>query len=327
MAQSTLYEVMGRHLELVPTNHVAAQAIAIPPAGFDPRTADTSTLLRYGIPPRPDPSKQPEATELWDRLTSQRYRYIVPTLTPPAKRRVQHGFPSWSKLKPMDGSTVYTAPWSGGLLLNPDTSGKDPFKQVQAQWVVPSVTPPVSGDGFWASVTWVGVDGYGSSDVMQLGTAQFVTTSGGVVSTNTFAWIEWFTYGWQQLSFSVNAGDTIFASIMNGSVQDGVLQATGRITNVTQGTTTAPVVSAPPGTIFQGNVAEWIMERPTFSALASIPKFSEVTFRGTNVCSQGGNYYSNATQGVNMTSDGSSTGTLYCTGSANPATSTWVASS
>ncbi len=325
MSQSTLYEVMAKHLELVPTNHEAAKAIAVPPPDFDPRHADVSTLLRYGINPRPDSRRHPEAAKLWDTLTSQRYKYIVPTLTPRKEHRMRSRMPT----RPSDTGTAYSPNWSGGLIFNPDTTGNDPFQQVQGQWVVPSVTPPTTGDGFWASVTWVGVDGYGSSDVMQLGTAQFVSTVNGAVSTETFAWIEWFTYSWQQISFSVNPGDTIFASIANGGVQNGVLQATGRITNVTQGTTTAPVVSAPPGTIFQGNVAECIMERPGFNnVLSTIPRFGEVVISGTNVCSKGGNYYY-INEPVDMTSDGTSTGVTYVTGSVGPTTAmaTWVASS
>ena len=324
MAHATVNEVMGRHLELVPTNHAGVKAIAPPPAGFDPRTADVSTLLRYGIHPRPDPAKHPAATKLWDRLTAQPYKYVVPTLSTPRYKRVQGKRPPLQRLAPADVTTEYSPNWSGGLVFNPTPS--EPFTWVQGEWVVPSVTPPAGGDGFWASVAWVGVDGYGSSDVMQLGTAQFVTSSNGSVSTETFAWIEWYTYGWQQLSFSVNPGDTIFAYIQSNGVVDGVLQAQGSIVNETQGTSTTPVVSAPPGTIFQGNVAEWIMERPTFSSLATIPRYGEVVFTSASTCAQGLVNYNIPAQPVNMTSDGTAMGKLLSLGAVNPVISSWLAS-
>ena len=331
MPNSDFYEVMGKHLKLVPTNLEGVKAIEPPPADFDLRQADTSTLLRYGINPRPDPKKMPEAAKMWDTLTARSYKYLVPTLTPRPEKRLRTRAPR----RPQDtGATLYSQNWSGGLIFNPDTSGNDPYQQVQGQWVVPTIEPPTSGDGFWASLTWVGVDGDGSSDVMQIGTGQYVSRSNGVVTTEYFAFIEWFTYTTQQVSIAVNPGDTIFATISNYGLQNGVYQAGGRITNVTQGTTTAPVVSAPPGTLFQGNVAEWIMERPSFAdadgnpVLSAVAQFDQVSIYNTSVCSRGGNYYQ-VQQPVTMTADGTPTGTTYVTGTVQPtaATASWVASS
>jgi len=40
------------------------------PSGFDPRTASDEELRRYGLPPRPDPHKAPEAYSRWQALVS-----------------------------------------------------------------------------------------------------------------------------------------------------------------------------------------------------------------------------------------------------------------
>ena len=84
-------------------------------------------------------------------------------------RRLRRGLIRGPRLAPAAVTTEYSPNWTGGLVFNPTPT--EPFTSVQSEWVVPSVTPPAGGDGFWASLAGVGVDGHGSSDVMQLGTA------------------------------------------------------------------------------------------------------------------------------------------------------------
>ena len=330
MKIDNVYELIGRNVQLGEMNVAGAHAILPPPAGFDPRTADRTTLLRHGLTPRPDPATQPQAAAIWDRLAGQHYEYIVPVLTPrPEKKDKPHpqGRPELAARAAAGSADSYSGNWSGGLIFNANTA-TDPFKSVYGEWTVPSVTPPSSGDGDWWSVAWIGVDGYNSSDVMQVGTGQHVKRSGGKVTTEYFAWVEWYTYGWNTVSLTVNPGDFISANIANMGVQNGVLQASGRITNVTTGQTTAVAVSAPPGTIFQGNVAEWIMERPGINgSLATLPRFGAVAFGDVIACTATKVY--NASQGtaVDMTSNGQSNGTRYATGSSETEwESRWVAS-
>jgi hypothetical protein len=330
-ADENIYDLMGRHIQLTETNLEGVHAINPPPPGFDPRNADRATLLRHGLLPRPDPNKLPQAAAIWDRLAGQQYEYIIPILTPRLEKKDKpppQGRPEVLKLA-VGSADNYSGNWSGGLIFNANTA-TDPFQSVYGEWTVPSVVPPSSGDGDWWSLAWIGVDGYNSNDVMQVGTGQHVKRSGGKVTLEYFAWVEWYTYSWQTVSLTVNPGDSISANIANMGVQNGVLQASGRITNVTTGQTTAVAVSAPPGTIFQGNVAEWIMERPSFNnVLATLPRFGAVAFGNVLACTKSGKVYT-ASQGtaVDMTSNGQSSGTLYAQGkSETDWESWWVASS
>src|SRR5690242_14372444 len=44
-----------------------------PPQGFDPLAASRRELMKYGLPLRPDPHKEPGAAALWERQAA-RYR-------------------------------------------------------------------------------------------------------------------------------------------------------------------------------------------------------------------------------------------------------------
>src|ERR1700721_65330 len=47
-----------------------------PPIGFDPTTASAQLLRRYGISPRPDPVKQPQLCQLWDKVVALKPKVI-----------------------------------------------------------------------------------------------------------------------------------------------------------------------------------------------------------------------------------------------------------
>ena len=91
------------------------------------------------------------------------------------------------------GNTVYSGNWSGQLLLNNVTSyGPSSFYQITGDFTVPTVsqafgTCTVGTD--WASL-WVGVDGWGSPDVMQAGVDAEAYCGSGYQSQTYFAWYE-----------------------------------------------------------------------------------------------------------------------------------------
>jgi hypothetical protein len=86
------------------------------------------------------------------------------------------------------------------------TGGRGAFESVTATWTVPSVTCS-SSDSY--SAFWVGLDGYGSPSVEQIG-----TSSDCLSNTPTYAaWYEFYPAAPQPIG-SVTAGHTIVASVI-----------------------------------------------------------------------------------------------------------------
>jgi hypothetical protein len=78
----------------------------LPPDGFDPRAASPLELLRYGLPPRPDPAVRPELAAVWDEVFSRKLSYITPVFQP-----VQDLVPGISRPdRPARTRTAPTAP-------------------------------------------------------------------------------------------------------------------------------------------------------------------------------------------------------------------------
>jgi len=46
--------------------------------GFDPATATDEEIARRGLPPRPDPRKNPRAYERWRHMVSPNFKRIIP---------------------------------------------------------------------------------------------------------------------------------------------------------------------------------------------------------------------------------------------------------
>jgi hypothetical protein len=136
------------------------------------------------------------------------------------------------------------------------------------------------------SALWVGLDGVGSNEVVQVGTSQDVIdgymSDGSLLAiTSDYGWTEWFPAAMQQIpssNFVVNPGDRIFAEVwVSPWCPDiypfgvprphplycplmGHFFIENLTTHVAPGLNPAPV---PDGRTFSGTSAEWIMERPS----------------------------------------------------------------
>jgi len=149
---------------------------AAPPRDFNPVSATANQLAVYGIPRRPDAVQEPGLRKLWDRAFSRPVQFIQAELVEDKVwRTLPHG-----ALKPADFGLAGN--WAGGIVevsslgLNPT----EPATMVFAEWVVPTIstTPQLAGSqtiGFW-----VGLGGWGTSQVLQAGTA--ATVNGNSVS-------------------------------------------------------------------------------------------------------------------------------------------------
>jgi hypothetical protein len=73
-------ELLTETVKRVPTNTEGVYGIELPPADFEPLTASTQTLLRYGFPLPPDPTQSPAAARLWRKVLSRPLTHVTPQL-------------------------------------------------------------------------------------------------------------------------------------------------------------------------------------------------------------------------------------------------------
>ena len=225
------------------------------PDEFDPMTASQAKLAHHGIVPRPDAEKEPELYKKWQKVYSKKLKHIVPQFEKNESKRhfvVQH------KKNVTDGTSTSTN-WSGAVVNNP---AADTFKWMTGNWIVPDVNQPANqptGEWYYSSA-WIGIDGDGSNDVLQAGTDCDILVQNGTVYKQVSAWWEWYPdYSVTISNFPVNTGDYMTCLIC---VIDNT-SASIYLTNITSGIHTSFSITAPSGTLLQGNCAEWIVEAPT----------------------------------------------------------------
>lgn len=217
-------------------------------------------------------------------------------------------------------STLITSMnWSGYIV----STGAGAVSQVAASWAVPAVSSSVSG----YSAAWVGIDGYTSATVEQIGTSSDYVNG----KANYFAWYEMYPSPSHTLNLTIQPGDTISASVSYG----GASQFTLSLTDVTSGKS----FSTTQTTAADRSSAEWVEEAPSSGAsVLPLANFGTVNFSGANATVAGtagptDNSWSGTTlYQVNMvTSSGALKATTSgVTDSGSPATSsfgvTWVSS-
>jgi hypothetical protein len=198
-------------------------------------------------------------------------------------------------------TTEYSSNWSGYVAT---TSRSDPFTLVSATWTVPTVETTPSPA--YSSV-WVGIGGWyrNGSKLIQAGTEQDVDSDG---SPTYSAWYEVYPQKFPVPIGDVEPGDTISVSISKISEKP-------EYWNITVTDNGNPLlnenVKLKPNFASQAT-AEFIVERPLLirgHQLAPLADFGTVTFSNCTTNLDGLGSLDNIVQ-VNMTSDGSSTGTL-----------------
>jgi hypothetical protein len=188
-----------------------------------------------------------------------------------------------------DQTTSESYNWSGYAI----SGAKGSVTDVKGSWVVPTVTCANTRNGY--ASFWVGIDGWNSSTVEQIGTdSDCVNLLGTTTNTPTYyAWFEFYPNGAYLIgnynrsgaciSGCVFPGDKISAEVIaSGSSPKGIRggQAfTVTITDETRGwsfTTTSTVPNA------QQSSAEWIAETPygcrTASGYCQLSDFGSVYY-------------------------------------------------
>jgi hypothetical protein len=242
--------------------------------GFDPVEATPAELVHHGFPRRPDPTKEARASFAWTRAMSK-YRDLKFTHVHPDFKELPSHFHGPNKRvteasqRLVNGTSTN---WSGSVLFVDPKA--DPFSWIFGQWTVPNAYSPNPGDGkTYYSSCWIGIDGDGSPDVLQAGTATEVSGSGPV---NCYAWWEWFPeYSVAINNFPFAPGDAATLLICS----TGPSSALFSFGNLTSLKYTSFTITAPPGTTLIGNCAEAVLERPGVGGrLAQLPRYGSNFF-------------------------------------------------
>ena len=246
-----------------------------PPPGFNPLAATPRLLLHHGFPARPDAKTEPKLRQMWDEALSRPRTWITPVFREvPGKSHGPALKPGSARARISASARIANATsgnWSGSVAFAP---AKRTFGWVAGQWTVPN--PHAPGIGSYYASEWVGIDGWGSGDVLQAGTETEIIDLGIFSSTQVYAWWEWFPSGEVAITnFSVAAGDIMYCLICVSSSTT----ATVYLTNQSSGVSTSFSITAPKGTALVGNSAEWIVERPTINgSVASLTDTKAVYF-------------------------------------------------
>ncbi|MEO9319956.1 MAG: G1 family glutamic endopeptidase [Nitrososphaera sp.] len=160
--------------------------------------------------------------------------------------------------------TSFSSNWSGyAVESNLNSPASNYIRSASGSWVIPalSCTPTTT----YSSI-WVGIDGYSSNTVEQLGTEQ--DCSGGV--QRNYAWFEMYPSASRLITtVSVNAGDRITASV----VYLGSSQFRLNLRDLTTGQTFSTLAS---GTA-QLSSAEWVVEAPSAASILPLSNFGTAT--------------------------------------------------
>jgi hypothetical protein len=136
---------------------------------------------------------------------------------------------------------------------------------VKGSWTVPAVV----GTGTSYSAFWIGIDGYNSGTVEQIGTSSDVVN--GVPSY--YAWYEIYPKYPVTISMTISVGDTITADVLSTSKG---FQLT--ITDVNTGKSFTTLQKCPQAA---KSSAEWVAEAPSsMSGVLPLANFGTVTFTG-----------------------------------------------
>jgi hypothetical protein len=152
-------------------------------------------------------------------------------------------------------TTVVSTNWSGYAVQAANVTA------VRGSWVVPTVT----GTGTSFSAAWVGIDGFNSSSVEQIGTDSDIVNG----HPTYYAWFEMYPSLPVNLSLSINPGDTIAASVYYSSSNFTL--------NITDGAQSFSKTLSDPSA--KRSSAEWVQEAPSSSSgVLPLANFGTIKF-------------------------------------------------
>jgi hypothetical protein len=233
----------------------------------DVNTLSDEELALRKYPPRPDVAASPQAYATWLRIVSQPVTLVPAGAVTRPDISHNHG--------QVKAATGTTSNWSGYELRG---SGRS-YDVVEGQWYVPSVSSYLGVHAY--SAYWVGLDGDGTSDLVQAGTEQEYYDFSIFSFSNYYAWSELLPNQPTESEITgipANPGDEVFTEVWIGN-SNGALNQNGGYGlfyyhNLTTGQATE-FETPLSGTYFNGKEAEWIMERPTVGG--TLPNLADYT--------------------------------------------------
>ena len=233
------------------------------PPNFNPSTASDRLLAVHGIPRRPDADKEPGLRVLWDKFFTKPVNFVEAQLV---EDKVWHTLPHGSPNVAKAGFGL-AGDWAGAIVETASLGLSQPANNVFAEWVVPKINTSTTESGSQTVGFWVGLGGWGTSQVLQAGTA--ATVSGNSVSY--WAWTEWFPAGYKVANLAIEPGDTVSVLVCAPESDHGYVS----MMNHRTGVAISVGVSDPNGTSpYDGSSVEWVIE-----ALGTeMPNFGSVTF-------------------------------------------------
>ena len=167
-------------------------------------------------------------------------------------------------VKNVTAATAYN--WSGYA----DTSGThQAFTKVSGSWTTPSVTCSAEDQ---ITSNWVGLDGFNSNTVEQLGTLSWCFQGKPVF----FTWYEMYPAGTTEVGTTVQPGDKIAASVTRTGTSYAL-----KLTDSTHTGNNISVTKTCALATCLDTSAEWISERPSFS-IGIVPQAHYNAFKITN---------------------------------------------
>ena len=167
-------------------------------------------------------------------------------------------------VKNVTAATAYN--WSGYA----DTSGThQAFTKVSGSWTTPSVTCSAEDQ---ITSNWVGLDGFNSNTVEQLGTISWCFQGKPVF----FTWYEMYPAGTTEVGTTVQPGDKIAASVTRTGTSYAL-----KLTDSTHTGNNISVTKTCALATCLDTSAEWISERPSFS-IGIVPQAHYNAFKLTS---------------------------------------------
>jgi hypothetical protein len=185
--------------------------------------------------------------------------------------------------------------WSGYADIGTASGNPDVFETVAGSWTEPKVTCPANGGLFGIggsktaySAFWVGLDGYSSSSVEQLGTDSDCLSSG---APHYYAWYEMYPAGSVDLpsSDAVNPGDVMVAMVMSNAAGTSFDLSIKDVTHPWASPFSIPETASG----LARSSAEFVAEAPSECNAVTceelkLADFGSVTFTGANAADTSG---------------------------------------
>jgi hypothetical protein len=256
------------------------------------RQLSDDELINRGYSMRPDAATSPDQYAKWlDRVS--RPMTLVPS------HSVSRSDIGHRRQQGIQAGVSDSYNWSGYVA----NHSKRSYSAVSGYWNVPEVIYAEANHNT-SSAFWIGLDGYGLSDLEQAGTEQdTVDLEPFGYFANYSAWTELLPNQLteQDVSLSPNPGDRMSVEVWI-STGSGAPNAKGgyaafRLVDETQSQGTGSIYTPLDGTYYNGSEAEWIMERPCLASegekctqFAELSDYNNAQMLGATALTTGGSW-------------------------------------